>query len=98
MPQPTPEQLRAIAAIADAIVEAVKAAGDHGAPGGTIYAAMMGHGISLAQYEQFMSGLVRAGKLRKRGELYFVVEAKADALEANAAELPRGGTPWVAQS
>ena len=70
----TPEQLAAIKAVGDAIVAAVKVAGDRGAPGGVIYAALMGYGRSLERYEQFMSGLVRAGKLRRRGELYFLVE------------------------
>lgn len=61
----------AIRAIADAIIEAVKVAGPMGAPGGTIYAALMAHGITLSQYEQFMAALVGAGKLRKEGLLYF---------------------------
>ena len=61
----------AIRAMADAIVEAVKVAGPMGAPGGTLYAAMMAHGLTLSQYQQFMSALVAAGKLTKRGELYF---------------------------
>lgn len=68
----TNTQMRAVLAITDAIVEAVKAAGTLGAPGGTIYAALMAHGITLAQYEQLMAALVGAGKLTKQGHLYFV--------------------------
>ena len=88
MPQMTPEQARAIRAICDAIVEAVKAAGPTGAPGGVIYAALMGQGCSLETYEQFMRGLVRAGKLRKSGELYFLKTAPVSAFEQIASTLP----------
>jgi hypothetical protein len=70
--QMTVEQLKALKQIADAIIESVKAAGPLGAPGGTIYAALMAHGCTLNQYEQIMAGLVRAGKLRKSGECYHV--------------------------
>jgi hypothetical protein len=66
-----PKAVAAIRAIADAIVEAVNVAGDRGAPGGVLYAACMAHGLSLAQFEQFMGALVAAGKLTKRGDLYF---------------------------
>ena len=69
----TAQQARALRLIVDVVVDAVKAAGDHGAPGGVIYAALMGQGCSLSQYESLMGALVRAGKLRRSGELYFVV-------------------------
>ena len=74
----TPEQIDDLKAsiiqvVTDAIVEAVKAAGPTGAPGGVIYAALMTHGCTLEQYEAFMDALVRAGKLRKSGHLYFPV-------------------------
>jgi len=72
----TPEQRRAIAAVADAIIEAVRTAGSTGAPGGVIYAALMGQGCTLSQYESFMGALVRTGKLRRSGDLYFIEEAK----------------------
>ena len=69
----TIEQLQAIRQIADAIVDMVAQSGPLGAPGGHIYATLMGAGCSLHQYEQLMSGLVRAGKLRKQGECYHIV-------------------------
>ena len=72
----TVEQLRALKFIADSIIESVKVAGPLGAPGGHIYAALMGQGCTLHQYEQIMSGLVKAGKLRKSGECYFAVETE----------------------
>jgi hypothetical protein len=69
----TPEQIQAMRLVMDAVVESVQVAGDRGAPGGVIYAAMMAHGITLAQYNAVMGGLVRANRLRRQGELYFVV-------------------------
>lgn len=70
----TIEQIKALKAVADAIIETVKGAGPLGAPGGHIYAALMAQGCTLHQYEQIMSGLVRAGKLRKSGDCYFPQE------------------------
>ncbi len=67
----TIEQIKALKAVADAIIETVQIAGPLGVPGGHIYAALMTHGMTLEQYEQIMSGLVHAGKLRKSGECYF---------------------------
>ncbi len=51
--------------IADSIVDTVKETGPSGAPGGHIYAALMAHGCTLAQYEGIMSGLIQAKKLLK---------------------------------
>jgi len=65
--------LQALKAIGDGIVDAVRAAGPMGCPGGTLYAALMTQGCTLQQFESIMSGLVRAGKLRKSNNLYFVV-------------------------
>ena len=45
-----------------------------GAPGGVIYAALMGQDCTLSQFKSLMVGLVRAGKLRRDGDLYFVTE------------------------
>lgn len=72
----TPQQAAALRAIADAIIETVKAADPIiGAPGGHLYAALMSVGCTLHQFEQIMSALVRVGKLTKRGECYFAVNA-----------------------
>jgi hypothetical protein len=70
---PTVEQILAIRKVCDAIIEAVKAAGPLGAPGGHIYAALMGQGCTLQQYESLMDALVRAKKLRRDGECYFAI-------------------------
>jgi len=65
--------LLAIRAIADAIVEGVKAAGSRGAPSGHIYAALMSYGITYEQYCSFVSALAGAGKIRQSGQLLFAV-------------------------
>jgi hypothetical protein len=70
----TIEQAKALRMICDAVVDSVKAAGPLGAPAGTLYAALMTHGATLSQFESLMGGLVRAGKLRKQGDLYFAGE------------------------
>jgi hypothetical protein len=62
---------RALIAVCDAIVEAIKAAGDDGAPGGVLYAALMTHGMTLSQFEYVMNALVRAKRVTRRGQLYF---------------------------
>ena len=71
----TQSQIKLLLAIANAITEAVKAAGPTGAPGGVIYAALMAHGCTLAQYEQLMAGMVQAGKLTRHGDCYRLAEA-----------------------
>jgi hypothetical protein len=62
--------------ICDTIVEAVRAAGPLGCPSGNLYAVLMTAGCTMEQYNQMMAGLVRAGMLRKSGNLYFVAEGK----------------------
>jgi hypothetical protein len=68
----TKEQIAAIRALADTVVEAVGEAGELGAPGGVIYAALMQYGCNLSQYESLMSALCRAGRLRRGGDLYYL--------------------------
>jgi hypothetical protein len=67
---------KALKAIGDAIIESIKATGDAGMPGGTLYAALMTHGATLEQYEAIMGALVAVGKLRKSGQLYFFAEGR----------------------
>lgn len=74
----TPEQIKALLIIANAIVETVKESGPLGAPGGHIYAALMVQGCTLNQYEQIMAGLVGANLVRKSGDCYHAVEGKVD--------------------
>jgi hypothetical protein len=59
-------QLRTILQI---FIDAVKAGGEVGAPGGVLYSAVMDK-MSLGQFEQIMSALVQTGKVRKSGHVY----------------------------
>ncbi len=67
------EALRAVTAIANAIVEAVKEVEPDGAPASSIYLALMEHGCSFAQFQQIMDALVETGKLRQECYLYYAV-------------------------
>lgn len=75
-PLTDPQKAEILRTVRSLLVEAVRAGGPQGTPGGTLYAALMTAGATLEQYETIMTGLVRAGKLRKSGELYFIPEAK----------------------
>jgi hypothetical protein len=68
----TLQQAAALKAIVDVITETVKEVGPQGAPAGPMYAAMMSHGCTLNQFESLMGALVRLGKLRQEGNLYFI--------------------------
>jgi hypothetical protein len=65
------EAIRALHAIAEAIIEAVKEVAPDGAPASSIYLACMEHGATLDQFQQLMDALVDAGKLRQEGHLYY---------------------------
>ena len=66
----------ALKAICDAVVELVRASGSLGKPSGELYAFLMKYGCTLEQFEMLMGVLVDAGKVTKRWQLYFAVEAK----------------------
>jgi hypothetical protein len=68
----TPDQRNAVRQIAEMFIDAVKVAGDHGAPGGTLYAAVLDK-MNLSQFESIMGTLVKANKLRRSGHLYYFV-------------------------
>ena len=72
----TIEQIRALRAIAAAIIETVRDADKRnpaiGAPAGPMYAALMTQGCTLHQFDQIMAGLVNAGMLTKSGHCYHV--------------------------
>lgn len=57
----TPQQIQAVRAIARVIVESVREVGT--APAGPMYAALMGQGCTLNQFQQIMGQLCRAGFL-----------------------------------
>lgn len=68
----TEQQKAAMRLVVDAVLDAVKAVAPAGAPGGVIYAGLMGQGCTFTQYTLLMGALVRTGKLRQDGDLYFI--------------------------
>lgn len=64
----------ALAALLNALCDAVAAGGAEGVPGGTLYAALMQQGCSLQRFEELMRMLVDAGRVRKEGHVYKVVK------------------------
>ncbi len=72
---PTEAQKRALILIVSAITETIKEAGELGAPGGVMYAALMSQGCTLNQFESIMGALVRMGRVTKDGDCYRIVES-----------------------
>ena len=70
------ENLFALRQCLDAFLEAVKAGGELGVPEGIIYTALMTAGGSLKQYETMRDILVEAGRIRKAGNLLFILDGK----------------------
>lgn len=56
-------------AIGCAIVEAVKAAGDEGVPGGHLYVVLMGR-LTLQAFNDITARLCQMNLLEKRGQCY----------------------------
>lgn len=68
----TNQQIAVLRQIGRAILEAVQAGGEMGAPGGTLYAVGLGQECTWSQFEQIMDGMVRANVLTKDGDCYHV--------------------------
>lgn len=64
-------RVNAVLALFDAIIDSIKVAGDYGAPGGTLYAALMAYGCTLDRFNNIMTILVASGRVERRGQLYF---------------------------
>ncbi len=65
----------ALAQLLQAICDAVATGGEHGVPGGTLYASLMAAGCSLQQFQTLMDLLVQMGRLRRKGHLYYTTTA-----------------------
>jgi len=64
------EALAILGLVVQAITDTINESPD-GAPSGSLYLACQMHGMSLETYQQIMLGLVKAGKVRRQGHLYF---------------------------
>lgn len=73
MGQISDKQRELLGLVVNAILDTVKETGPKGTPSGPMFAALLAHGGSLKQYEDIMGALVRKGKLRQDGDLYFIV-------------------------
>jgi len=67
------QKISALKQVCDAVIDAVKSAGEFGAPSGSVYAALMGFGCKIEQYEMLIDILIKARKLRKEGHLLFAI-------------------------
>ncbi len=70
----TPEQAKAIRALATIIEETVNESGSMGAPSGVMYAALMSKGVSLQVYQQITGMLVSMGRIRQSGDCFYPIE------------------------
>lgn len=70
MSRMSPTQIHALATASLGVIEAVEAAGEHGAPGGVLYAAMQAHGASMSQFQSLMQTLTNPGYLVLDGDCY----------------------------
>lgn len=69
------DELELLQRIGLGVLQAVDSAGEDGAPGGVLYAAMQAHGARLSQFQTFMSTLTGRGMLVLEGDCYFMTEA-----------------------
>lgn len=77
MSAPSSSKAQAVIAVLDAVRESIEAAGSAGAPGGVLYAALMGQGCTLQQFNGIMRILVASGRVRQSGDLYFAEKGGA---------------------
>jgi len=66
-------QQKAVVAVIAAVFDTIKEVGPQGAPEGPLYAALMGHGCTLSQFQSIVGILVRAGKVRQSGHVLYAV-------------------------
>lgn len=65
-----PTQIKTLALVSLAVIEAVEVAGMQGAPGGVLYAAMQAQGATLTQFQSLMGTLTRPGYLSLEDDCY----------------------------
>ncbi|WP_058048814.1 hypothetical protein [Janthinobacterium sp. Ant5-2-1] len=70
-------QILAVSHISMGVIKAVEAAGDLGAPGGVLYAAMQSHGAKLKQFQSIMDMLTSPGYLMLEVDCYHTTPCTA---------------------
>lgn len=58
--------------VLSAVYDTIAESGENGAPGGSLYAALMSHGVSYDTFNSIMAALIARGLVTKRGDCYFV--------------------------
>jgi hypothetical protein len=81
----TPEQMKLLRIAVTAILEAIQATGDSGAPAGVLYAALMAYGCTHSQFESVMGSLEHMGLVRRDGFLYYLA-SRGEAMLNHAAK------------
>jgi hypothetical protein len=66
-------QQRAVIEVVAAVLDTIKEMGPQGAPEGPLYAALMGSGCTLNQFQGIVGILVRSGKVRQSGHVLYAV-------------------------
>jgi hypothetical protein len=65
-------QLRTALQLTRAVAMTIHDMGEAGAPGGILYAAVMGK-MDLPAFESMMTTIIKTGLVQKRGQVYFWV-------------------------
>ena len=66
----TKDQLMVLATVSLGIIEAVAVAGEQGAPGGVLYAAMQAQGATHNQFQSIMGTMTKPGYLVLEDDCY----------------------------
>lgn len=67
----TKTNVNVIAQVLSAMLETIQEMGKDGLPEGPLYAALMGKGCSLNQFNSLVGILVKAGRVRKDGNFLY---------------------------
>jgi hypothetical protein len=70
------QAVEALRKVMDSIADTVREAGPLGAPAGPMYAALQTQGCTLNQFNSITDGMVRSGRLRREGDLFFIPDPK----------------------
>ena len=70
-------QAKSLNVAAAGVLQAVAVAGPMGAPGGHLYAGLMGSGYSFVEYESIMGALAANGFVSRRGQCYTLTDKGA---------------------
>jgi hypothetical protein len=85
-----PAAAAALAAIMDALLDAIETGGDQGVPAGTLYAAMMTFGCSLSMFNNLMDALIAEGCISKSNNLCYFIKRRTSRCSKGMCTLDEG--------